>query len=380
MKNFRWDKKYLHWGITAFCVVACAIIFYMLLRYVGTLKTGLDSLMNILSPFIWGLVIAYLLAPLLDFYQRKLFTPLMHRWGVKKTDGEGEPKGARALSVTLAEITLIAVIGALIYLILPQVYNSIEALVVNSPTYIDKGVTWAENQLNSYPDVEAFVVKTVGNVGDALSTWIQNKVLPSLDGILQNVTNSLIYILKGIYNAVIGIIVSVYILHNKEAFRGRCVKLLYSIFSLESAARIRQALDFTDKVFMGFINGKLLDSAIIGVMCYIFCVIAGMPYSLLVSVIVGRDQHHPVLRAVHRRRALRAADTHHESGKVPYLRYLHHPAAAVRSATSWARRSWATPPASAASGSCSPSSWARGSSASGAWCWAFPCGSCSTPE
>jgi predicted PurR-regulated permease PerM len=108
MKNFRWDKKYLHWGITAFCVVACAIIFYMLLRYVGTLKTGLDSLMNILSPFIWGLVIAYLLAPLLDFYQRKLFTPLMHRWGVKKTDGEGEPKGARALSVTLAEITLIA--------------------------------------------------------------------------------------------------------------------------------------------------------------------------------------------------------------------------------------------------------------------------------
>ena len=287
MKNFRWDKKYLHWGITAFCVVAGAIIFYMLLRYVGTLKTGLDSLMNILSPFIWGLVIAYLLSPLLDFYQRKLFTPLMHRWGVKKTDGEGEPKGARALSVTLAEITLIAVIGALIYLILPQVYNSIETLVVNSPTYIDKGVTWAENQLNSYPDVEAFVVKTVGNVGDALSKWIQNKVLPSLDGILQNVTNSLIYILKGIYNAVIGIIVSVYILHNKEAFRGRCVKLLYSIFSIESAARIRQALNFTDKVFMGFINGKLLDSAIIGIMCYIFCVIAGMPYSLLVSVIVG---------------------------------------------------------------------------------------------
>ena len=287
MKRFKWDKKYLNWGVTAFCVIACAILFYMLLHYVGELNDAIGKLFGILSPFIWGLVISYLLAPLLDFYQRTMFTPLLRKCGVKKTDEEGEPRGARGLSVTLAEITLLVVIGALIYLILPQVYNSIEAIVVNSPTYIDKGVNWAEKQLENYPQVEEFVVKTVGNVGDALSTWIQNKVLPSLDNILQNLTNSLIYILKSIYNVVIGIIVSVYILHSKENFRARCVKILYSVFSIETSARIRKAVNFTDKVFIGFINGKLLDSAIIGVMCYIFCVIAGMPYALLVSVIVG---------------------------------------------------------------------------------------------
>jgi len=288
MKRFKWDKKYLYWGITAFCVVAAAIVFYMLLHYVGDLIDALDSLVNILSPFIWGLVIAYLLKPLMGFYQRKLFDPLC-RWIAQKR-GKPDPgtyRGSRGLSVALAEITMITVIGALIYLILPQVYKSIEMIVLNSPIYIEKGVNWVEKLLSNYPQVEDYLTKAIDNIGSTFNNWVNNKVLPGLGGVLQNVTTGVIYILKGFYNVSIGIIVSVYILHNQEQFGAHSKKVLYAVFPVGPAERIRKGLDFTDKVFIGFITGKLLDSAIIGVMYYIFCVIAGMPYALLISVIVG---------------------------------------------------------------------------------------------
>ena len=93
--------------------------------------------------------------------------------------------------------------------------------------------------------------------------------------------------LMGVYNLVIGIIVSVYILSNLEGFTASAKRMLYSLFPVETAEKIREGVAFTDRTFMGFINGKLLDSAIIGLICYIVCAILKMPYALLVSVIVG---------------------------------------------------------------------------------------------
>ena len=75
-RHFRWDKKYLYWGVTAFCVIAAAILFYMALNYLPLLRQGLASLLHILSPFIWGLVICYLLTPFMRLVQKKLFGPL----------------------------------------------------------------------------------------------------------------------------------------------------------------------------------------------------------------------------------------------------------------------------------------------------------------
>ncbi len=117
--------------------------------------------------------------------------------------------------------------------------------------------------------------------------WIQQTVLPELGSLISNVTSGVYYVLLGIYNLVIGIIVSVYVLGNLEQFGASAKRMLYSIFSVEMAKKIMEGLDFTDRTFMGFINGKLLDSAIIGLICYIVCAILQMPYALLVSVIVG---------------------------------------------------------------------------------------------
>ena len=137
------------------------------------------------------------------------------------------------------------------------------------------------------PVVEQYATKIFGNLTDALTNWAQNTLLPSMDGVIVNITTGVYGVLKVVYNIVIGIIVSVYILYNRETFRAHAMKLLYCICSTKTAKSISEALKFTDKTFMGFITGKLLDSAIIGVICYIGCLIMNMPYALLVSVIVG---------------------------------------------------------------------------------------------
>lgn len=284
-RRFRWDKKYLYWGITAFCVIACAILFYMALNYIGVLNTSIQTLFRILSPFIWGLVIAYLLFPLVRFLQNKVFGPICAKiFANKASKGSGL---ARALSVVFAQIFMLALFTGLFFLIIPQLYSSIETIVTNSPAYIENLTAWVEKVLTDYPDIEKYVTQTLGDVNTDLMTWLQTTVLPKLGSLLSNVGSGVRYVVTGVYNLVIGIIVSIYILANSEDFSASSKRLLYSVLSVESAKRLLDAIRFTDRTFIGFLNGKLLDSVIVGLICYIVCALLDMPYALLVSVIVA---------------------------------------------------------------------------------------------
>ena len=285
-RHFRWDKKYLYWGVTAFCVIAAAILFYMALNYLPLLKRGLASLLHILSPFVWGLVICYLLTPFMRLAEKKLFGPLSKKLykNSKRRDGS---RFARSMSVLLSELFLLAILTALVCLIIPQLYSSLQNMVANSPLYIETASRWITQLLEDFPEIEHYVSQTLGQVNTSLMDWIQNTVLPKLGNLISNVTSGVYYAIMGVYNLVIGIIVSVYVLSNLEQFGASAKRVLYSVFSVEMAKKILEGLDFTDRTFMGFINGKLLDSAIIGLICYIVCSILRMPYALLVSVIVG---------------------------------------------------------------------------------------------
>lgn len=285
-KHFRWDKKYLYWGVTAFAVIACAILFYMALNYIPALGKALSTLMAILSPFVWGLVISYLLNPLTKTMEKNAFSPLTAAINRRRKKPLSK-KLARGLSVFFAEIVMLAVLAALVSLIIPQLYNSINMIVQNSNIYIDNITKWVTRLLEDYPEIEQYASSLLGEVNQDLMAWLQNTVLPQLGDLVTGVTTGVYYAVKGIYNLIIGIIVSVYILSNMEGFKAGAKRLLYSLFRLETAEKLREGIAFTDQTFMGFINGKLLDSAIIGLICYIVCAILNMPYALLVSVIVG---------------------------------------------------------------------------------------------
>lgn len=285
-RHFRWDKKYLYWGITAFCVIAAAILFYMALRFLPDLRNALSALGKVLSPFIWGFVITYLIAPLMKLLERKVFGPLCKRLYRKNKKSDGH-KLARGLSVALAELILVAVLTAMVYMILPQLYSSIETIVNNGPDYIKNLSAWITELLQDYPEITKYVGDALNTLNSDIISWVSTKLLPSFGSFLTNLTTGVYVVVIGVYNLLLGIIVSVYVLSDLEHFIASVRRLTYSLFSLETAERLREAAAFTDRTFMSFITGKLLDSAIVGMICYIVCAILRMPYALLVSVIVG---------------------------------------------------------------------------------------------
>ena len=284
-RRFNWDKQYLYWGITAFGVIAASIVFYMVFTHLPSINTGLGALVSILSPFVWGLVITYLLLPLMRRLEKKVFLPLCAKLMKKSKDG-GRGLG-RGLSVFVSLLVFFLVLVAMVYMLIPQLYNSVLMIVANSNSYLDNLTTWIRKLLEDYPGIQAVVTQGLGDANQDLMGWVQDTLLPRFGSFVTNVTSGVYTVFRGVYNLVIGIIVSAYILGGYENVMAGVRRVSYSLFTLERAESLRGLVRFVDKTFMGFITGKLLDSAIMGIICYIFCAIASMPYALLISAIVG---------------------------------------------------------------------------------------------
>ena len=285
-RRFNWDKRYLYWGVTAFCVIAAALLFYFAVGNIKVFGNTVSRLVSILAPFIWGLVICYLLSPLMRSVENRLFLPLARKLYRKNKKIDGH-RFARVLTVVFCEIVLILVLVALVYLIIPQMLSSVQTLISNSGAYVDNLSKWADGLFANYPVLDDYLGGFLDNFNTNLGNWLETTLLPRVGSVVTSVTSGVYGVAKSIYNLIIGIIVSIYLLSDKEGFVAAVKRLTYAVFSVETADRLRSGLNFVDRTFMGFLNGKLLDSLIIGIICYIVCSILQMPYTLLVSVIVG---------------------------------------------------------------------------------------------
>lgn len=279
--------KYFAWGITILAVAIIAILFYFGMDKLGALFKAIASFLTILSPFIWGLIISYLLAPSMVYYEKKLFDPMLAAIQKRHPKFKYRPKLSRVLALILAELLLLALLTALVYLIAPQLYESIATIVENSADYFSSAYDWLEGLLRKNPEIEKYATGVFGNLADTISKWSKETLLPGMENVVVSITSGVYGILKALYNIIIGIVVSVYILYNKEGFKSHCKKILYSIFSKKNANKIGNVVRFTDAVFMKYLIGTIIDAAIIGVACYLGCLIFKIPYPLLVAVIVG---------------------------------------------------------------------------------------------
>lgn len=285
-RRFNWDKKYMYWGVTAFCVIAASLLFYFAVGNLSSIGKAFQRLVSILAPFIWGLVICYLLSPLMNFLESKIFLPLSKRLYRKSKKNAGK-KFARAMSVLFSEIILLLLLVALVYLIIPQVLSSLQTIIQNSGTYAENFSAWLDDLLKDYPELDQYVGEFLDNFNSNVGNWLETKVLPQLGNLITSVSSGVYGVARSIYNLVIGIVVSIYLLADKEGFLAAVKRLSYTVFSVEMADKLRAGMLFVDRTFMGFLNGKLLDSLIIGIICYIVCSILQIPYTLLVSVIIG---------------------------------------------------------------------------------------------
>ena len=281
-KKEEW-KKYSAKALLVFFVISAAILFSFAIFNVKEIVQFLKALVNVLQPVLIGIVIAYLLNPIVNFMERRgTVTAQKLKW--KKIT----PNQIRMISVAVTEILAIIVILGIGSMLMPELINSLGTFIGSLPGYINKIAELLEVLTkNSDSQWIEFIENLLNDGSKEISSWINAGVLQNLENFLSYFTTSVIGIAKMALNIMIGVIISVYLLVSKQKFVGQGKKVLYALFYERQANNILEVVRKSHSIFSGFISGKLIDSLIIGVLCFIGMSIMKMPYIPLVSVLVG---------------------------------------------------------------------------------------------
>ena len=272
-------KPYIYGMLAGFGAISLSIIFFFLIYRFDGFGSAISTLTGILMPFIYGAVIAYLLKPVCNTIEGFLRRFIPERM-----------KGLiSALSVAFTILFGLLLIYALCMMIIPQLITSVTALYYTAQRNLAKFVQWA-NHVEFIENNEQ-IMNMLNSAYDTLSTnideLIKTKLLPSMQNIVSGAAIGVLNVVTVAKNLVIGIIVAVYMLASRKRFTQQVKLIFYSVFKPRWAQLIIEEIQYADKMFGGFINGKIMDSAIIGVLCYIGCLIFKFPSALLVSVIIG---------------------------------------------------------------------------------------------
>ena len=291
MKNFKWDKKYLYWGVTAFCVVVASIAFFWVLNTWNGFRRILRLIVSALMPVIYGFCIAYLLNKVLNIFETRVFLKLTPKL-FKKSPVKAK-KAARIFSIIVTLLVFLGLIFGLLAIVLPELYSSVVKIVSNSENYLNIAREWLESSFDGQ-DWEQVAVKWLNTISDKIVGWLENNVLSQLGTILTSITGGVISVVGTIIDLFIGVVISVYVMYNKETFAAQAKKAVYSVFNVKTSNVIMGELDFINDAFGNYIVGTVIDSLIVGVINYVFMTIMGMPYAVLVSIIVGITNLIPV--------------------------------------------------------------------------------------
>ena len=276
-------RQYLWLMLSLFGAISLSIVvFFVVYRFQG-IGDIVRRLGEILAPFIYGGIVAYLLRPMCNFFEQTLETTLPGK----------TKKVAAPLAVALSLLTGILLVYTLIIMIAPQLYESIHSLWITIPDKVNRFIQWATEKFGDeeiIARVLALLNTNSESIYEQLETWGKNLLSPYLTGlssIVSGVGSSLVKIFKFLYNLLIGLIVACYLLASRKRFARQSVMVVRSLLKPRWADLFLGEVAFVDRMFGGFIDGKLLDSAIIGVLCYLGCLLFRFPNALLVSTFVG---------------------------------------------------------------------------------------------
>ena len=281
------NNKYVRWGLTAFCVIAASICFYYLVFHGANIKVGFKKAFDVLMPIVVGMILAYVLTPMLNQIEYRIVKPVLEHIPFKER--KKRDSLARGISVLVTMFLCFAIIYALISMFVSQVVPSVKNLVSHFDSYVANVTSVVDKLAQDNPMVGDFVSKTFYDWMAQVETWLSDTstMFANAGEVLKTVSMSIINVISVLWNLVVGIIISIYLLASKEKFAGQAKKLIYALFDRGTANIIVRNFRFTHKTFIGFISGKVLDSIIIGLLCFIGTTILQTPYSALVSVIIG---------------------------------------------------------------------------------------------
>ena len=269
------DSKTFKVGITAFLVIAASILFYFCLAHVGFIISFLGKLIKILMPLIFGLVLAYIMHPIVNLFEEKV---------LNKIEKENV---RRNLSIFCTLVVIIGLLASLISIIIPQLLMSIQSLIINLPVYFNDLESAIVSWLKDNSDLERSVLENYDIVVTYLTTSLNNVVLPMADAAIDKLSSGVFGIFSFLFNFAVGTVFAVYILANTTNFAAGIRKILYSFFEIKKVDEFIDEIKHINNVFGHFMVGKICDSTIVATITFLFLMIFKFPYPLLIAVIIG---------------------------------------------------------------------------------------------
>ena len=276
------NSNYFKWGITAFLVILSGLVAYYIIFHLDNFKGLLNNILVILTPITDGLILAYLLTPLLNMIERKAVIP-----GFAIIHINPKKKYVRTISILATMALVWLAIYEFFAMVIPQIINSIQQIIYQFPTYVDTLTIWISKLLENNPDIENFATNIINSYSGEIESFFNSKILPQLNNIIMLVSMGVYSVLKEFWNLIIGFIISIYVLAGKENFAAQFKKIAYAFLNIETSNRFISNVRFANKTFGGFFVGKILDSIIIGVICFVVTNMIGTPFCVLISVIIG---------------------------------------------------------------------------------------------
>lgn len=280
-----WNNKYLKTGITAFLVICGSIMFYYLLFHGSNIRHFISLSYDIMMPVFFGVILAYLLTPTLNFIEKKILFPLFNKMKLK--ENKSLKKAVRGLSIVLTALFYYFIIQAVISMLLSQIIPSIKSIIDNSESYYNTFLKWLDSIFADNPQLQSSISRIVEDYSLDFTTFLNDVVLVKTTEVIKTVSVSVLSVINVLWNLIIGFIISIYLLISKEKFANQAKKICYAFLKRDKANVFINNVRFTHNTFSGFINGKILDSLIIGILCFIGTSLLNTPYAALISVIIG---------------------------------------------------------------------------------------------
>ena len=289
------EKNQVTWAVTVFFLCIALMLAYYVIFDGKTIMAFLGKIVDSLSGIIIGVVFAYILIPLMEGIEKRFLSPIYKKKGYDVSLSADSDKKKRSqmrkISIAITMIFALTLIYSLFSIILPQIISSIREIANSLPVYIKKLDDYSNLFLANNPDLQEIIDSQLDSYYETLSSYVTRKLLPLLPSnantIFRFASQSVISIIKIMFDLVVGIIVAIYVLNSTERFTTKGKKIAYALFKEDFANELISGFRYVNYTFAGFIGGKLLDSLIIGVICYIGCKFMKIPYPVLISVIVG---------------------------------------------------------------------------------------------
>lgn len=272
--KINWNTKYTTIATYIFILMSSVVLFYLCISNIGDLADKINELINILQPFIIGFAIAYLLNFILEFYEYKVF----EYKGMKNI----KIKSKRGICIILTYITFFFIISLFVKFVLPQLIDSIVGLANDIPTHINNTSQYINEilqKLNIDEQYYNIIVDNINGFVDFIVKFTTN-LIPVLGGLIAKIASS-------IWNIILGIIISIYLLIDKDKLCALNKKITYALFPQNVANKVIEITHRSNITFGKFLIGKILDSSIIAILTFMVLTFFNMPYTLLISVIIG---------------------------------------------------------------------------------------------